>query len=106
MARGRGVLALLLVAVLPAACATGPVTEADTPERAVEDSFVAFRQAVLDGDGEQAAALTTAASRHYYRDRADVATSAGTGPLQTLPPPHTPGVPNIRTALPNTTKHN
>src|SRR3546814_15522393 len=62
MARVRGVLALLLVAVLPAACATGPVTEADTPERAVEDSFVAFRQAVLDGDGEQAAALTPAAT--------------------------------------------
>src|SRR3546814_19774378 len=85
MARVRGVLALLLVAVLPAACATGPVTEADTPERAVEDSFVAFRQAVLAGDGEKAAALTTAASWDYYRDRAADALPAGPGQLQRLP---------------------
>src|SRR3546814_12172140 len=102
MARVRGGLARLLVAVLPAACATGPVTEADTPERAVEDSCFAFRQAVLDGDGEKAAALTTAASWDYYRDRADDALSPRPGQLQSAPPDHALVVLPLRHAVPPT----
>src|SRR3546814_16939390 len=78
---------------------SGPVTEADTPERAVEDSFVAFRQAVLDGDGEKAAALTTAASWDYYRDRADDALSAGPGQLQSVPLDQTLVVLTLRHAV-------
>src|SRR3546814_15849886 len=102
MARVRGVLALLLVAVLPAACATGPVTEADTPDRAVEDSFVAFRQAVLDGHGAKAAALTTAASWDYYPHRADDPPSARPAPLHSVPLDQTLLVLTPRPAVPPT----
>src|SRR3546814_5135507 len=69
---------------------------------AVEDRFVAFRQAGLDGDGEKAAALTTAPSWGYYRDRADDALSAGPGQLQSVPLDQTLVVLTLRHAVPPT----
>ena len=75
---------LVLAALLPAACASGPQTEAGSPERAVEDSFLAFQAALLAGDGAQVAALTTADSGNFYRDMADEALTAGRARLSEM----------------------
>lgn len=80
----RRVLAALVILLLPAACATGPRTEANTPERAVEDTYVAFKEALLAGDGARVAELTTASSGDFYRDMADEALSAGRSRLADL----------------------
>ena len=77
----RRFLAAVVVVLLPAACATGPQTKESTPERAVEDTYIAFQEALLSGDGAQVAELTTADSGDFYRDMADEALTAGRGRL-------------------------
>lgn len=68
--------AAVLVAVLLSACAAAPQTVENTPERAVEDAFVAYKAAILAQDGTSGSALVTAASQDYYRDMADEALTA------------------------------
>lgn len=65
----RIVLAALF-ALLAAACATQPQTAAGSPERAVEDSYSAFRSALLAGDGDTAAELATVESWNFFGDMA------------------------------------
>jgi len=79
----RSLLALGL-ALLLAACAVGPKTGDKTPERAVEETFLAFKEAMLTENGQQVAALTTADSGDFYRDMADEALTAARGRLAEL----------------------
>jgi hypothetical protein len=66
---------VVVVAVLPAACAT-PAKAEDSPERAVEQVFEAYRSAILDSEGNVAADLVTEETWTYYRGLADRALTA------------------------------
>ena len=68
--------AFVLIAMLLSACAAAPQTAENTPERAVEDAFLAYTSALLAQDGVSGSALLTAASLDYYRDMADEALTA------------------------------
>ena len=74
--RLRGLLAFLLIAVLPAACATSPQTVEKSPERAVEEAFESYRRALLAPDGDAAADLVTEQTWNFYRDLASHALTA------------------------------
>lgn len=69
-------VAVLLIAVLPAACATPPQTAETSPERAVEEAFESYRRALLAQDGAAAADLVTEQTWSLYREQANHALTA------------------------------
>ncbi|MGF1631150.1 MAG: hypothetical protein ACFCUT_16880 [Kiloniellaceae bacterium] len=75
-------LAILLIAVLPLACATPPQTAENSPERVVEETFLAYKEALLAHRGNAAAELVTEESWEYYRDLADEALTANRARLE------------------------
>lgn len=79
----RAVL-ILAVGVLVAACAAPSQTEPNSPERAVEDAYLAFRAAVLAGDGRAAAELATEESWTFFGDLAVDALEADRSRLERM----------------------
>jgi hypothetical protein len=72
------------LALLLAACAAQPQTREASPERAVEDTFEAYRTALLARDGATAADLVTAETWAYYREMGDVALTADEAELRNM----------------------
>ena len=75
---------IFLMLALPAGCATQPQTAENSPERAVETTFLSYQKALLDRDGAAAAALVTEDSWAYYRNMADEALTADRQRLQDM----------------------
>ncbi len=77
-------IVVALIALLPAACATKPQTAEGTPERAVEQTFLGYKTALLEEDGGAASDLVTAGSLEYYRDMADESLTANRARLMDM----------------------
>ena len=68
---------LLALLAAPAAAQDGPA--------AVEQSFAAYKQALIDGDGAKASKLTSADTHAYLKQTLDRALTMPAGDLQALP---------------------
>ncbi len=71
------IMALLALLAAPAAAQDGPA--------AVEQSFAAYKQALIDGDGAKASKLTSADTHAYLKQTLDRALTMPAGDLQALP---------------------
>lgn len=73
----------LLVAVVLFAVATPALAQSDPA--AVEQSFAAYKQALIDGDGAKASALTSADTHAYLKQTLERALTMESSELQGLP---------------------
>lgn len=78
------VLLVLMLGLLATACAAVPQTEPTSPEYAVEQTFLSYKEALLARDGAGGAALVTADSWEYYREMADEALVADRDRLEQM----------------------